>query len=319
MLGLWLENQRLSLRTDIPVPRPCQGEALIRLSLAGICATDLELVRGYYPFRGIIGHEFVGRVVNAPGFDDLLGERVVGEINIACQRCEYCHQGLSNHCLQRRVLGIKAWDGAFAEFLILPVQNLWKVPPEISDEQAVFVEPIAAVMEILEQVNIHHRDKVLVIGAGRLGQLIAASLKETTNNLGVVARYDKQITLLNSLGVQIYDSEQVPEGEMDLVIDASGSADGFELSMRAVRPRGTIVLKSTTSGLHPLNLSPLAVKEVTLVGSRCGPFKSALQRLQDGRADPIPLIDGRYSLKDGLQGIQAAMQPGALKVLLYSS
>ncbi len=317
MNALWLSNQQLAYREDLPKPVPGPGEALVRVRLAGLCGTDLELLRGYYPFTGIPGHEFVGEVVaggEAAGFRP--GTRVVGEINIACGNCAPCRRGDRTHCERRQVLGIRDWDGAFAEFLKLPWVNLHPVPQSVSDEAAVFVEPLAAAVEILEQVHIQPAQRVLVIGAGRLGQLVALVLALTGCDLQVVARYPAQQARLARRGIPWIPEEQVAGRQADVVVEASGSPDGFLLARHAVRPRGTIVLKSTFRGEVSLSISPIVVDEIHLVGSRCGPFPPALRLLEAGQVDPRPLIEEVYPLAQGLAAFENAARPGVSKILL---
>lgn len=315
MRALWLENQTLSIR-EVPVPVPPPGEALIRVRLAGICATDLELIRGYYPYTGILGHEFVGEIVAAPDDPGRVGQRVVGEINVVCRACATCLRGDLTHCERRLVLGIVKRDGVFAEFITLPLENLHPVPDAIPDEAAVFTEPLAAALEIQEQVAIQPSQRVLIVGAGRLGQLIASTLKLTGCDLHVVARHARARLLLEAADIPHWSEGEVPEGTMDVVVEATGAPSGFELARRAVRPRGTLVLKSTYAGRLEVNMSAVVVDEVTLVGSRCGPFAPALRLLEQGLVDPRRLIDAEYALEEGLAAVEAAGRPGVLKVLL---
>jgi threonine dehydrogenase-like Zn-dependent dehydrogenase len=316
MRALWLENQALSFRDDIPIPEPNPGEALIKVIMAGICATDLELLRGYYPFTGIPGHEFLGRVVSSPSRRAWEACRVVGEINIPCGECATCQRGLNLHCKRRKVLGIYDKHGAFGEYLTLPLDNLHQVPDSVTDDAAVFTEPLAAALEILEQVQINPTDKVLVIGAGRLGQIIARVLTLVPCDLVVVARYQNQKTLLENLQIQVLmDDSSVPQ-DIDLVVEATGSPTGLDFARRAVRPRGTIILKSTYAEPVEVNLSSLVVDEITLLGSRCGPFRPALKLLENHQVDPKPLITDRYKLVDSLQAFKHASKPGVFKVLL---
>ncbi len=285
MRALWLENQKLDFRSDIALPEPSEGEALIRVRLAGVCSTDLELVRGYYPFSGIPGHEFVGDVVESPGEPSWIGTRVVGEINIACGVCETCRAGYPRHCEKRRTLGIHDWNGVFAEYLVLPLLNLHHVPDLIPDQKAVFTEPLAAAFEILEQIQLTPDDRVLVIGAGRLGQLVAQVLLGTGCQLEVVARHTKQQELLAKRHIQTISMQSLGLKKYDVVIEATGSPDGFSLARKSVRPRGAIILKSTYKGDLDVNFSALVVDEVTIIGSRCGPFEPALftaRRRQSG-------------------------------------
>jgi threonine dehydrogenase-like Zn-dependent dehydrogenase len=316
MLGLWLEDQKVRLRGDLPKPEPPAGEALLKMRLAGICATDLEMVRGYYPFTGILGHEFVGEVIQSPAEPGLEGQRVVGEINASCGQCRACKAGRPTHCENRSVLGILNRNGVFAEYVTLPVENLHVVPDSLADEAAVFTEPLAAALEIQQQVHIQPSDRVLVIGAGRLGQLVAQTLALTGCELQVVTRHTTQEDLLALSGITTCREEEVPTRDVDVVVEATGSPQGFALARRAVRPRGTIVLKSTYKGEMQINFSAIVVDEITLVGSRCGPFPPAINLLESGKVEPRPLVLGRYPLVDAEKAIQQAGQPGALKILL---
>ena len=316
MKAVWLEHNKLSYRTDIPMPEPGPQEALVKISLAGICATDLELIKGYYPYCGIAGHEFVGSIVQAPDQPERVGERVVGEINISCGVCPTCLAGRRSHCPRRTVMGIVNRQGAFAEYVCLPLVNLIRVPDSVSDDAAVFVEPLAAALEIREQIPITAADRVLVVGAGRLGQLIVRSLIPTGCNLKVAARYEKQQKLLAQNNVHIIVEQAISENAFDIVIEATGSPEGFFLAQKAVRPRGTLVLKSTYRGDIQVNLSSIVVDELTIVGSRCGPFMPALALLESGRVDPTGLIDARYPLDKALEAFDHAAQAGILKVIL---
>lgn len=313
MRALWLEDQSLSLRE---IPRPEKpGEALIRTRLSGICGTDLELVRGYYPYTGVLGHEFVGEVVACPD-ESWLGARVVGEINAVCGGCEQCRGGRPTHCEQRTVLGIVGRDGVHAEYFSLPVENLHRVPENVPDEAAVFTEPLAAALEIQEQVHLRPGERVLLIGAGRLGQLIAQTLALTGCDLRVAARHPLQKTLLADRGIGLVSEEEVEPRRWDVVVEATGSPSGFDLARRALRPRGRLVLKSTYHGAMTVDWSPLVVDEITIIGSRCGPFAPALRLLARGEVDPTVLIGARCPLAQAVEAMEAARQPGALKVLL---
>jgi 2-desacetyl-2-hydroxyethyl bacteriochlorophyllide A dehydrogenase len=315
MQALWLENQQIAVRTGLPVPDPQEGEALVRVRLAGICGTDLELARGYYPYAGIPGHEFVGEVAAAED-KTLIGQRVVGEINIVCGQCGSCREGRSTHCENRTVLGIRNRHGAFAEYLALPVTNLHPVPDGVPDEAAVFTEPLAAALEIRERVSVRPSDRVLVVGAGRLGQLIAQTLALTGCDLRVVARHSKQRRLLIERGIRVAAEDALPPRHYDLVVEATGSPTGFELARRAVRPRGTVALKSTYRGDLAVDLSALVVDEITLIGSRCGPFGAALRLLEEKAVDPSGLIEAEYPLIRAAEAFGCAGQPGILKVLV---
>ncbi|MGM0374947.1 MAG: MDR/zinc-dependent alcohol dehydrogenase-like family protein [Chloroflexota bacterium] len=316
MQGIWLENQELSFREDIPEPELSEGEALIRTRLAGICSTDLELVRGYYPYSGVLGHEFVGEVVEAPSAEGLEGKRVVGEINAVCGECVHCRQGRPRHCLNRTTLGISGRDGVFGEFFTLPVENLLIVPESIPDRKAVFVEPLAAAVEIIDQTHIKPTDSVLVVGAGRLGQLISQVLCLTGCDLKVVVRHDHQRHLLEGRGICTISEEEVPSGSADVVVDATGVPGGFKVARQAVRPRGKFVLKSTYAENLTFDASALVVDEISLIGSRCGPFEPALRLIEKNLVDPSILISEELPLSAGLRAFQRAKQPGVLKVVL---
>lgn len=313
MQALWLEDHQLDLR-DVPKPAK-PGEALIRIRVAGICSTDLELVKGYYPFTGIPGHEFVGEVVGADD-ENWIGQRVVGDINITCGTCEQCLNGRSTHCENRTTLGIAKRDGTFAEFTTLPVANLHRVPVSVPDEMAVFTEPLAAALEIQQQVHVRPTDRVLVVGAGRLGQLIAQTLALTGCDLHVVARHAYQQNILSSRGIRIIAEEDIQPWRWDIVVEATGSPGGFSLARRAIRPRGTLVMKSTYKGEMPVNFSSIVVDEVNIIGSRCGPFEPALRLMEKGEVYPRPLISAEFRLGEALRAFERAAQAGVLKVLV---
>jgi len=313
MQALWLENHKLDLR-DMPKPNK-PGEALIRIRKAGVCSTDLELVKGYYPFTGIPGHEFVGEVVSADD-ESRIGQRVVGDINVTCGNCEQCLGGRSTHCENRTVLGISQRDGTFAEYTTLPVVNLHRVPDSVPDELAVFTEPLAAALEIQEQIHIHPTDRVLVIGAGRLGQLIAQTLALTGCDLHVVARYDYQKKILAGREIGIIAEEDIQPWRWDIVVEATGSPSGYSLARQAIRPRGTLVMKSTYKGELSVNFSSIVVDEVNIIGSRCGPFEPALRLMETGKVDPSVLIDAEFKLGETIEAFEHAAKPGVLKVLV---
>ncbi len=313
MKALWLENNQISLR-DIPQPNK-PNEALIKIRKAGICSTDLELVKGYYPYTGVLGHEFVGEVVSAPE-PAWIGQRVVGEINAVCGACEACLNGRPTHCENRTVLGITRRDGVFAEYTSLPLENLHRVPDSVSDEIAIFTEPLAAALEIQQQIKIKPTDRVLLVGAGRLGQLIAQTLALTGCDLHVAARHTYQQEILTVRGIRLITEAEIQPGKWDIVVEATGSPDGFNLARKAIRPRGTIVLKSTYKGEMNVNFSSIVVDEITVLGSRCGPFEPALRLLEKRDVDPSVLIAGQYKLKDSLKAFEKASQAGILKILL---
>ena len=317
MRAVWLENQVLSFRKAVPEPEPAGDEALVKVRLAGICGTDLELVKGYYPFSGIPGHEFVGEIVRAPREPQRRGQRVVGEINISCGSCPACQAGHFTHCDKRSVLGIKNHNGAFADYLCLPLKNLIKVPQAVSDDAAVFAEPLAAALRIQQQIQIRQPDRVLVVGAGRLGQLIAQTLAATDCELKVAARYKTQKEILAARRIAWVNEDDIRERTFNIVIEASGSAAGFALARRAICPRGTIVLKSTcaTRADLPVDFASLVVDEIVLIGSRCGPLAEALGRLENQEVDPTALITRRYSLNQAEAAFRHAAEPGVLKIL----
>jgi threonine dehydrogenase-like Zn-dependent dehydrogenase len=314
MKSLWLEKNQLRLLADMPIPAPTADEALIRVLRAGICNTDLELLRGYYPYQGIPGHEFVGVVEQGP--DRLLGQRVVGEINAVCGKCRFCLQGLPTHCENRTVLGIVNRHGAFAEYLTLPIANLHLVPETISTDVATFTEPLAAALEIQEQVRVSQAEKVLVVGDGKLGQLVAQTLALTGCDLLAIGRHAEKLANLEARGIRVGFADAVTDRAFDISVECTGNPEGFAIACRALRPRGTLVLKSTYAGKLTIDASALVVDEITLVGSRCGPFAPALQLLSTGQVDVEPLIQAHYPLAEGLQAFAHAQQRGVLKVLV---
>jgi threonine dehydrogenase-like Zn-dependent dehydrogenase len=274
------------------------------------------MTKGYYPFTGVPGHEFVGDVEAAPDSPSWVGRRVVGEINVACGSCLNCRRGLRHHCERRVVLGLIDRHGAFAESLVLPVGNLHEVPDPVSDRAAVFCEPLAAALEIQQEVQIRPADTVLVIGAGRLGQLVARTLALTGCDLRVIARYEAQRSLLAAHAIATAGEEEIVAGRADVVVEASGSPGGLALALRAVRPRGTIILKSTYKDAPQVHLSAFVVNELRLVGSRCGPFAASLRLLRNKAVEPLSLVTASYPLCEAVQAFEHASQPGVLKVLL---
>lgn len=314
MQGLWLENNQLQLRTDIAIFEPPPGEALVRVLCAGICNTDLELKRGYYPYTGILGHEFVGVVEQGP--EHLVNQRVVGEINAVCGRCRFCRSGQPTHCQNRTVLGIVNRNGAFAEYLCLPIENLHPVPNNIPTEVATFTEPLAAALEIQQQVKLDSDDRVLVVGDGKLGILVAQTIALTGCDLLVVGRHRDKLAHLEARGIKTGFADTVTDRAFDISVECTGNSEGFALARRALRSRGTLVLKSTYAGNLSLDASSLVVDEITLIGSRCGPFAPALDLLQQEKVDVKSLINARYPLADGLTAFERAQTKGVLKVLL---
>ena len=313
MKAVWLEDGNVALRPDVAVPEPPPGEALIEITHAGICSTDHGLIRGMYPFTGIPGHEFVGRVREGP--DSLVGHNVVGVISASCGTCETCRAGRTSHCPTRTVLGIERRNGVFAEFAALPIQNLWVVPESVSPDLAVFTEPLAAALEILEQVHIRPTDRVLLVGPGKLGQLVARVLHLMPCELTVAARSARAIERLPE-EVPTVRPDRVPAAAFDVVIECTGNAEGFAIARQAIRPAGTLVLKSTHGSDTPFDMTMAVVDEITVIGSRCGPFAPALRMLGDGRIDPSDLIDEVFPLDDALEALDVSQQSGVFKVIL---
>jgi alcohol dehydrogenase len=300
---------------ELPRPEPAPGEALVRVRMAGICNTDLEITRGYMGFRGVLGHELLG-VVEACEDADWVGRRVVGEINLACRRCEWCERGLSRHCPTRTVLGIRHKDGCFAEYVTMPLANLHVVPESVADERAVFVEPLAAAFEIAEQIDLSRHADALVLGDGKLGLLAAMVLRRHGLEVTVAGRHDRKLALARNVGAQTLATHDIPERAFDLVVEATGAPDGLALALKSIEPRGTVVLKSTFHGSAELVTTPIVVDEITVVGSRCGPFAPALAALKERTIDPFSLVDGSYALADAPAALARAATPGVLKVLL---
>ena len=326
MRALLFNNQALSLDPRRREPELAGGDTLLRVRQAGICSTDLEIVRGYMGFNGILGHEFVADVVSSPD-KNLVGQRVVGEINIVCGRCDLCLSGLSTHCRNRSVLGILNHDGAFADLVRLPAENLHMLPKEVDDDQAVFVEPLAAAFQVTKQLgpqvtgsrgeSTEARRWVTVLGDGRLGLLVAQVLRNAGYPVRMVGRHADKLALCEKWSIRSrLLSDISPRHDQDVVVDCTGSAAGFELAMQMVRPRGTIVLKSTVAAGTALNLAPLVIDEITVVGSRCGPFREAIRALAEREVDVTSLIHRRMKLDQGVEAMRVAGMPGVLKVIL---
>src|ERR1700687_1388025 len=310
-------DSKLEFRADYPDPVAAPGESIVRVSCAGICGTDLEIARGYMKYRGVLGHEFVG-VVARTSNSALRGRRVVGEINVGCGRCAICAAGLRRHCPDRTVLGILGRDGAFAEFLALPDANLIPVPDSVPDEVAVFVEPVAAAYEILEQIQLARNRTIVVMGDGRLGALVALVLRSEKYLPLVAGHHAEKLRRLKALGLDIVEESRL-SARFDIVVDRSGSGGGFSRAIDLVKPRGTIILKSTAADDAEINLAPLVINEITVLGSRCGRFEPALNALASGKLDPRPLIDGNFALAGGLAAFAAAADPLNFKILLSPS
>lgn len=313
MKAVEVRDGAVRLRNDHPEPQRAEGEVVVRVLRAGVCETDLQLMQGYMGFAGVLGHEFVG-VAETGRY---AGRRVVGEINCSCRRCELCLAGLGNHCPRRSVLGILNRDGAFAERLTLPERNLHLVPGEVDDDAAVFTEPLAAAFQIPTQIELRRDQRVIVLGAGRLGNLCAQVLSAAVVSLTVVGKHDSKLARLRELGVDVCRLDELPaERKADVVVDCTGSPSGLPTALRCVRPRGTVVLKTTIAGEQGLSLAPFVIDEITLVGSRCGPFDRALQALRDGEVAVSPLVSARFPLSEGLAALDAASSESAMKVLI---
>ncbi len=332
MLSFRVKNGKLKA-TSKPLPRLRPGWVLVRVRLAGICNTDVEILRGYHGFQGTPGHEFVGEVADVRGVSatvkkDWLGRRVCGDINVSCSAygfkpvCDFCRRGLKTHCARRTVLGIINHDGAFAEYLALPLENLHLVPKNVTDEHAVFVEPLAAACEILDQVNVKKFRSVVVLGDGKLAQLIARVLRTAIPRVVMYGKYEKKMALARRAKIQTRkvrsdtsDLRRIREN-FRLVVEATGSPSGLALAQHIAEPRGTLVLKSTFHGAAPVETWPIVVKEITVIGSRCGPFAKAIALLRSGKADPTPLITRTFPLVEAATAIRFAQRSGVMKVLL---
>lgn len=316
MYAIYCKNKQLELRSNYPRPMPAPDEALLQITLAGICATDLEIVKGYVPdFAGVPGHEFVG-IVKECADPQWVGKRVVASINIGCQTCEMCLKHGPEHCPNRRALGMHEKDGAFAEYLTVPIRNLVAVPDGMSDKRAIFTEPLAAALEIREQVLIRPSMKTAVVGPGRLGLLVAQVLQLVGVDVTVLGRRHASLELPASWGLQTGITTDFADSSFDLVVEVTGNNGGFAQALRLVRPLGTIVLKSTFAEDVHLDLTKIVVSEIKVIGSRCGPFLPALRLLAEPQIHTDPLINGEYLLTEGLAAFEKAGQPGGLKVLI---
>lgn len=314
MKALRFDGKKLNYISDYP--RPQSDEALVKVSLAGICGTDLEILQGYMSYEGVPGHEFVGVVEDAKN-KDLIGKRVVGEINVGCQSCEECKKGNIRHCPNRTVLGILNRDGAFAQYLSLPEKNLHVIPDSISDRQAVFIEPLAAAFEIKEQIALNPEWKVAIVGDGRLSQLICSVLKTTCQDITCFGRHQNKLDRLEKLGIKPkIGINSDDEFTFDLVVEATGSNSGFLDSMKLVKPKGTVILKSTIASKENLDLTPAVVNEITLVGSRCGPFRPAINALASGIISVDDMIESEFPLEKFQEAFEDAKKSNMLKVVL---
>jgi len=334
VLSFRVKNGKLKAASRA-LPKLRAGWALVRVRVAGICNTDVEILRGYHGFKGTPGHEFVGEVAKVRGVSAAakkrwLGRRVCGEINVSCCAygfkpvCDFCHRGLKTHCARRTVLGIINHDGAFAEYLALPLENLHVVPKNVTDEQAVFVEPLAAACQILDQVNVEKFRSAAILGDGKLAQLIARVLRTVIPRVLMYGKHEKKLALARRAGIQTKrvrgdasDLKRIKENSR-LVVEATGSPNGLALAQHVTEPRGTLVLKSTFHGAAPVETWPIVVKEITVVGSRCGPFAKAIALLRSGRLDLTPLVTSAFPLLDAPTAIAFAQKPGVMKVLLHA-
>ena len=303
---------------DVPKPPPADSEALVRINVAGICNTDLEIMKGYRGFHGIIGHEFAGIVENAPKTHrQWIGKRVVGEINCGCGACDLCRAGLEKHCDQRTTIGISGRAGAFAEYIALPTANLHEIPDGLADEEAVFTEPVAAAFEILEQIRVQSQDKVLVLGDGKLGILCALVLRLTGADITLAGKHEGKLNVAANQGISTVLVQDLPRGQLfDIVVEATGNPHVLEMAMNVTRPRGKIILKSTTAHASPLNLSPLVIHEITLIGSRCGPFAPAIDAIARRHINVKPLISAIFPPEKINEAFEAAQKDYALKILI---
>lgn len=317
MKAIVFDNE-LKLVNDYEKPVPKKGEALIKVTVAGICNTDYEITLGYMGYKGILGHEFVG-VVEEINDDDksLLNKRVVGEINCACGECDLCHQGLERHCFNRQTLGIWKKDGCFAQYVTMPLNTLFEVPENVTDEQAVFVEPLAAGLEILEQLHIQPIQKVIVLGDGKLGLTTALALNASNLDVTLIGKHQNKLDIAKNQGVKTkLLSDLKIEPVYDVVIEATGSISGFETAISLTKPRGVLVLKSTVAASKEFNLAPIVINEITVLGSRCGRFAPALRLLQSQKVDFKPFISGIYSVDKAIEAFEKNKEKGSLKVLI---
>ncbi len=317
MKALIIKDKELRF-TSIKKPIIGVGEVLIRILCIGICNTDLEIIKGYMDFQGVPGHEFVGVVEQAPD-NSLIGKRVVGEINLGCGDCSYCAAGLQRHCPNRKVLGIMGKDGCMAEYITLPLENIHPIPDELSDQEAIFIEPLAAALEIFQQVHIKPTHKVCIIGDGKLGLLIAAVIAQTAARTMVVGKHEQKLSIVKKIGLEAVTFDNIGDigfNTFDVCIEATGNPQGLDIALKLVKPRGIIVLKSTYQGEIRLNMAPIVINELMVIGSRCGTFEPAIDFLQRKAFDIRSLITAEYSFDRALEAFELAAKPGSLKVLI---
>ncbi|MBS4760571.1 MAG: alcohol dehydrogenase catalytic domain-containing protein [Clostridium sp.] len=309
----------LKLDKNYPMPEPKKGEALIKVDTIGICNTDYEITKGYMGYKGILGHEFTG-VVEKAANKNLIGKRVVGEINCGCGECDWCAQGLERHCFNRSTLGIWQREGCFAEYVCLPEKNLLEIPDNVTDNEAVFVEPLAAALEILEQVHIPPYKKVIVLGDGKLGLIIALALNSAGLDITLVGKHEEKLDIAKAQGVktQLLNELKI-EKSYDFVVEATGSISGFETSLALTKPRGTLILKSTIAASKEFNLAPIVIDEITVIGSRCGQFAPAMRLLESKRIDVNPLISDVYNIDDSIKAFERNTEKSSVKVLVKAN
>jgi len=314
MRALYWDGAELRVQSDYAVPVAGTQTAVVKVHLAGICSTDLQIFKGYMGFTGVPGHEFVGSVSAGPR--EFSGKRVVGEINFGCGACDFCRGDLARHCPNRSVMGIVKADGAFADYVSVPIANLHLVPENVSDEEAVFTEPLAAAFEILTQTQLNPGDEALVLGDGKLGNLCAQVLRLTGAKVTLLGKHNDKLALIKKAGVRAVLLRDWQPRPFDLVVEATGSPSGLEIALGALRPRGTLILKSTIAGNHQVSLAPIVINEINVIGSRCGPFPDALNALAAKQVSVLPLVEEIYPLADGLTAVDHAAKPGARKILL---
>ncbi len=313
-------NDKLELKQDFKKPTPKQNEALIKVKLVGICNTDYEITKGYMGYNGILGHEFVGIVEEINGDNkSLLGKRVVGEINLGCKNCEYCAKGLERHCPNRQTLGIYNKDGCFADYVTLPLSNLLEVNEKINNETAIFVEPLAAALEILEQLHIKPYEKVCVLGDGKLGLITALALNASNIDVTLIGKHQNKLDIAKEQNVKTMLLDNLSKENnksFDIVVEATGRLSGFETSINLVKPRGVLVLKSTIATGKELNLAPIVIDEITVLGSRCGQFASALRLMEKDIIDFSKLVSSKLSFNDAIIGFEKNKEQDTIKILL---
>jgi len=310
--AICLDQNGVRFQSEHPYPVPLSGEVLVDVIAAGICETDLQLAQGYMGFAGILGHEFVGMATSGP----FAGSRVVGEINCNCRKCPRCHSGLGNHCAHRTVVGIQGHDGAFADQVAIPQTSLHLVPDSVSDDQAVLIEPLAAALQIQQQIQLSKIQNAIVLGDGRLANLCAQAISQQVKNIQVVGKHELKLARFRRLGIKTTQlKDLVCEKQFDLVVDCTGSATGLPLALQLVKPRGTVVMKTTVAADHEVSLAPIVIDEISLVGSRCGPFGLAIELLQAARFDLSDLVTHRFALEQATQAFRTAVDPSAFKVV----